>query len=180
MTDQPDQPRMSDEQRERMEQVDQVDVAVSYKRPGVLTFIGIVLFIQAAMAAVNAFTLWWNSDDAAYQQANALTENELLTAAGIEAVFAIAFFAVGWGIMTGWKWSRFAVALVYGVRLAISGWYILTTLGQGVHTNALVQVGVAIFVLWALYGHDKSDRYFEGIETPFGGQAGKTYETPGR
>ncbi len=150
-----EKPDLTKDQQAALQQME-----VSYKRPGLLTFIGVVLFIHSAVSFVNAIALFVNYDDPAYQAVTANSENELLTAAFVELAFGVLFFLVGAGIMSGWRWARLAVAIVYGFRLAVAAWYILTSLGTGVHTNALIQAGIAIFVLWILYGNDKSERFF--------------------
>lgn len=150
-----ERPELTKDQTAALQQME-----VSYKRPGVLTFIGVVIFIYSAVSFVNAIALFIHSDDAGYQAVTGASENELITAAVIEAAFGVLFFLVGAGIMSGWRWARLAVAVVFGFRLAVAAWYILTTLGSGVQTTALIQAGIAIFVLWILYGNDKSERFF--------------------
>jgi hypothetical protein len=155
MTDQPDRPEMTKDQREALQQME-----VSYKRPGVLTLIGVILFIEALVSAVNAITIFVQRDDAGFQAVTARTSGELATTAFIEAAFAIAFFLVGWGIMSGYGWARLVTAIVVGVRLAAVTWLLLTHLGGAVNTIGLIQAGIGIFVLWSLYGNDKSERFF--------------------
>ena len=114
MTDSPDMPEMTEQQKAAMAGAERVDVSVSYERPGVVTLIGIILFIQAAMAAGAAAALLINASDADHQGAFGVTENELVSAGVVEAVFAVLFLLVGWGIMTGWNGSRIAVAVCSG------------------------------------------------------------------
>ena len=38
----------------------------------------------------------------------------------------------------------------------------ITHVGGGLQWNAILSVGVGIIVLWALYGNEESDAYFEG------------------
>jgi hypothetical protein len=150
-----EKPELTRDQQAAIEQME-----VSYKRPGVLTFIGVVLFIYSAVSFVSAIALFIHADDAGYQTVTGASENELLTAAFVEAAFGVLFFLIGAGIMSGWRWARLAVAVVVGFRLAVAAWYVLTTLGSGVQTSALIQAGISIFVLWILYGNDKSERFF--------------------
>lgn len=157
-------PQLTEQQKAAMAGAERVDISVSYERPGVVTFVGIVIFIQAAIAAVSAVVLFLNAEESDYQSVLGQTENELITAAVVEAVLAVLLFLVAWGVMTGWAWSRIAVAIVFGLRLAASAWFLLTHLGGGINTNALIQAGIAIFVLWALYGNDRSDLFFRGRE----------------
>ena len=78
-----------------------------------------------------------------------------------EAIAAVLLLLVANGIMRGSSGIRLLVAIVqcFAMGLAI---YVLVVH----HTGGLVYRGVfslfvGVFVLWALYGNEESDRYFE-------------------
>lgn len=48
------------------------------------------------------------------------------------------------------------------IRVAVVGWWLITHIGGGLQWNAIINVAIALFVLWALYGNEDSRRYFEG------------------
>ena len=132
-------------------------------RPGVVTLVGIVVYINAAIAAVNAVGTFLNRNDAAWQSAYNASESELLTLAIIEGALAVLLFAVGSGVMAGVKWARLAVGVVVGLRLAALSWFMLTHLGNGAFTfSTVIALALGLFVLWALYGKDESEAYYEG------------------
>ena len=132
-------------------------------RPGVVTLVGIVVYINAAIAAVSAVQVFLNRDNAAWHRAYNATENELLWLAIIEGVLAVLLFAVGSGVMSGAKWARLAVGIVVGLRLAVLTWFMLTHLGAGAFTwGTMISLAIALFVLWALYGKDESTAFYEG------------------
>ena len=136
--------------------------AMAPSRPGVVTLVGIVVYINALIAAVTAVAVFLNRTDSEWQAAYG-SENELLTLAVIEGALAILLFAVGSGGMSGVKWARLAVGIVVGVRLAVLSWFMLTHLGNGAFTfSTVVALALALFVLWALYGKDESEAYYEG------------------
>ncbi len=83
------------------------------------------------------------------------------TAVG-EIIMAVLLFLVAAAIMSGAKWARLAVAIVLGIRMAVAVYWMIVHFGGGLQWNALLTVGIGIFVLWALYGNDASERYFEG------------------
>ncbi|MEA2057169.1 MAG: hypothetical protein U9O63_00480 [Actinomycetota bacterium] len=85
-----------------------------------------------------------------------------LTAASVSEPYAPSLFFVAWAIMGGAKWARLAVAIVIGLRMALAVYWMIVHFGGGLQWNALLTVGIGIFVLWALYGNDASERYFEG------------------
>jgi hypothetical protein len=132
-------------------------------RPGVVTLVGIVVYINAAIAAVTAIAVFLNRNDGAWQSTYGSSDNELLTLAIIEGLFAILLFAVGSGVMSGAKWARLAVAIVVGLRLAVLTWFMLTHLGAGAFTwGTVIAMALGLFVLWALYGKDESVAYYQG------------------
>lgn len=137
--------------------------AMAPSRPGVVTLVGIVVFINAVLAAVAAVAVFFNRDASDWQAAYRMTETELLWLAIIEGVLAVLLFLVGAGVMSGAKWARLAVGIVMGLRVAALTWYMLTHLGEGAFTWAtVISMAFALFVLWALYGNDRSQAYYEG------------------
>jgi O-antigen/teichoic acid export membrane protein len=131
-------------------------------RPGVVTLVGIVVYLWAALAAIEAIALFFNRNDDAWLLVYG--KDEIVIMALIQAVIAVALFAVGYGVMTGAKWARLALAIIVGLRLAALTWFMLITLGNGAFTwSALIGVAIGVFVLWALYGDDKSIAYYEGV-----------------
>ncbi len=130
-------------------------------RPGVVTLVGIVVYINAAIAAVDAVGTFLNRNDAAWQSAYNASESELLTIAIIEGALAILLFAVGSGVMAGVKWARLAVGVVVGLRLL--SWFMLTHLGNRAFTfSTVIALALGLFVLWALYGKAESETHYEG------------------
>jgi hypothetical protein len=133
------------------------------RRPGVVTLVGIVIFINAVLAGVTSVVVFFNRDAATWQDAYNMSQNQLLWLAVIEGVLAILLLLVGLGIMSGAKWARLAVGIVMGLRVAALTWYMLINLGQGAFTWAtVISLAFALFVLWALYGNDKSHDFYEG------------------
>lgn len=135
---------------------------ITARRPGVVTFVGVVLYIKAAVALVIGIAVLVERNDAEFLATTGRVSDELLTTAIIELIVAVLLFLVASAIMSGAKWARLAVAIVYGIRIAVAVWWMMTHLGGGFQWNAVLTVGVGIFVLWALYGNEESQRYFEG------------------
>ena len=54
------------------------------------------------------------------------------------------------------------MAVVVGLRIAVSVWWMITHFGGPLQGNAIVTLAIGIFVLWALDGIHKSDAYFAG------------------
>jgi hypothetical protein len=133
------------------------------ERPAVLTLVGIVLYIWAALAAAEAIALFFNRNDDAWLAVYG-DSDAVLVLALTSAVIAVLMFAVGSGIMAGAGWARIAVAIVVGLRLVTLFWYMLTHLGDNAFTwGTLISLGLGLFVLWALYGKDEAVAYFDGF-----------------
>jgi hypothetical protein len=49
-----------------------------------------------------------------------------------------------------------------GDRHAVAVYWMITHVGGGLQWNAILSVGVGIFVLWSLFGNAESNAYFEG------------------
>ena len=135
---------------------------LSVKRPGVITFIGIVLYIKAAIALVVGIALLVERNNSALLEATGRDGDYILGTAIGEFIAAALLFLVASAIMSGAKWARLATAIVVGLNMALVSWWMITHFGGGLQWRALLTIGLGIFVLWALYGNEQSDAYFEG------------------
>jgi len=133
-------------------------------RPGVLTFVGIVLYIKAGVAAITGVAVLLQRNDDPFQSATGQSADELLVAAIAEFVVAMLLFAAASGIMWGAPWSRLFVAIVLGIRLVVATYWLITHTGGGFQWSGVISAGIAIFVLWALYGNEQSQRYFAAYQ----------------
>jgi hypothetical protein len=139
-----------------------VTTTLSVKRPGVITFIGIVLYIKAAIALVVGIALLVERNNSALLEATGRDGDYILGTAIGEFIAAALLFLVASAIMSGAKWARLATAIVVGLNMALVSWWMITHFGGGLQWRALLTIGLGIFVLWALYGNEQSDAYFEG------------------
>ena len=132
------------------------------KRPGVVTFIGVVLYIQAFMAAVTAVVSIAFSDRLEDLTVNGveLSGNGIIASGIWEGIMAVILFAVGSGIMRGSRGYRMVVAIVEGVRIASSLGFMIFHHGGAYVEAGLVSIAISLFVLWALF-HERSDEFFE-------------------
>ena len=103
-------------------------------------------------------------NDAAFQSTTGQTADELLIVALAEFVVAMLLFAAASGIMWGAPWARLFVAVVLGVRLVVATYWLIAHTGGGIQWNAIISAGIAVLVLWALYGNEHSQRYFASYE----------------
>ena len=137
-------------------------MAGATRRPGPVTFVGVVLYIQAFIAAAFALVVFIERNNSDLQSVTGQSDSDLIVVAIVEAIIAVGLFLVASGIMSGAKWARELVAIVVGVRMVVAGWWMISHHAGGFLTAGLVTIGISIFVLWALYGHNESDAFYEG------------------
>ena len=133
-------------------------------RPGVVTFIGVILYIQAFLAAVAAVAmLIWRDDvlDFLEKEGSPLSDGAMTGTIIGEAIVAVLLFVVANGIMRGSKGMRLFVAIVQGISMGAAIYVLVAHHVGGMVYRAVFSLFVGIFVLWALYGNDESERYFE-------------------
>ena len=139
------------------------------RRPGVVTFVGVILYIQAALAAIAAVSLLiWRDDILDFlEREGSPTGGGLLngTVAG-EAITAILLFIVASGLMRGSNGIRLFVAIVQFLTMALALFILIAHNTGGYVYRAVFSLFVGVFVLWVLYGNDESDRFFEANERP--------------
>jgi hypothetical protein len=131
-------------------------------RPGPVTFVGIVLYIKAALAVAVGLALIFERDNGQLQSVTGQGRDFLVGTAVGELFAALVLFLVGAAVMSGGKWARLLVAIVVGLRLASAVYWMVSHTGGGLQWNALILTGLGVFVLWALYGNEESAAYFEG------------------
>lgn len=136
----------------------------SIKRPGVVTFIGVILYIQAALAAVAAIMAFAYksrlADAISAQSGVEFSGDNLIWLGVIEAVMAVVLFLVASGIMRGSRGYRAFVAIVEGFRMVTAFFYMLWHHDGPWIESGIVTLLIGAFVLWALY-HEKADEFFE-------------------
>lgn len=129
------------------------------KRPGVVTFVGVLLYIQAFLAAVGAAAAFYVLAVGEGSEAG-LTDTNLWTAGIAETVAFLILLAAAMNLMGGSRGARTFVAVVVGIRLALVVWVMLTHHTGGFLWNGIIAAAMSLFILWALYGHDASEAYF--------------------
>ena len=130
------------------------------QRPGVVTFVVVLLWIQAITSAVAGVVALAFRDNASVQETVNQTSSELLIYAIVELVIALIIALVALSLSGGSRGARLLVAIVQGVRIAASTWAIATHHAGGFMTTSIVTIAFGLFILWALYGNDKSEEFF--------------------
>ena len=134
------------------------------RRPGVVTFIAAILYIQAAIAVTATITmLIWRGPilDALEQEGSPLSSGAFTGTIIAEALSAILLAMVASGLMRGSKGIRLFVAIIQGFTMALAMYVLVAHHVGGYMYRAVFSLFVGVFVLWALYGNDESDEFFE-------------------
>ena len=137
------------------------------RRPGVVTFIGVILYIQAALATVAAISMViWRNDvlDFLEEQGSPLSEAGYTGTILGEAILAVLLFLVAAGIMRGSSGMRLFVAIVQCISMGFAVYILIAHHVGGYVYRAVFSLFVGFFVLWALYGHPESDEFFDTNE----------------
>jgi hypothetical protein len=132
------------------------------KRPAVVTFVGVLVWIQASVAAVSAVVAFWLRSDPDFQDRVGQSTDALVGFAIAEVFIAILLMVVASGLMSGTRSARAFVAVVMGLRVALAAWTMVTHHTGGLVVGAGMTILIAVLVLWALYGHAESEAYFGG------------------
>ena len=134
------------------------------RRPGVVSFIGVIMYIQGFLAAVAAVAmLIWRDDvlDFLEDQGSPLSDGAFTGSIIGEAIVAVLLIFVANGIMRGSKGMRLLVAIVQCISMGVAIYVLVAHHVGGYVYRGVFSLFVGVFVLWALYGNEESDRYFE-------------------
>ncbi len=137
---------------------------VPTRRPGVVSFNGVILNIQGFLAANAAIAmLIWRNDVLDYleQEGSPLSDGALTGTIIAEAIVAVLLIIVANGIMRGSSGMRLFVAIVQALSMASAIYVLVAHHVGGLVYRAVFSLFVGVFVLWALYGNEESDRFFE-------------------
>ena len=140
---------------------------VPTRRPGVVTFIGVILYIQGFLAAIAAVAmLIWRNDvlDFLEKEGSPISDASFTGTIIGEAIVAVLLILVANGIMRGSNTSRFLVAVVQAISMGMAIYILIAHHVGGYVYRAVFSLFVGVFVLWALFGNDESDRFFETNE----------------
>jgi hypothetical protein len=135
------------------------------RRPGVVTFIGIVLLIQAFLAAVEGVVLLAfrdNVQDFLAEYGESLSDASTTGAAIGTLIMALLLALAGFGILGGSRVWRLLTVIVVALRMAFAVYAMIVHPHGAFFTTGLVTLLIGFFVIWALYGHKESEEYFEG------------------
>jgi hypothetical protein len=135
-------------------------MSLPMERPGIVTLVGVVMYLQAALAAVTGAIVIATRDSASFQDATGNSANQLLTVGITEVVFAFIIGLLAFGIMNGNRLARALVGIAMVLRIGFSGYVAFTNHAAGVLTQTVVTIAVALFVLWALYWNNRSAEFF--------------------
>ena len=134
------------------------------RRPGVVSFIAVILYVQAGLAAIAGISLLiWRDDVLTWlEQENAPLTDGALTGTIIgEFIAAVLLFLAGAGLMRGSSGWRLVIAIVQSLAMALAVYTLIAHHVGGLVYRSVFTLFIGVFVLWALYGNDESDRFFE-------------------
>lgn len=130
------------------------------QRPGVISFIGYVMILQAAFGAVQgAVSIALRNEARVLDALGGVTSGQLLVAGSAALVMAAIFFFLGLGLLRGSRVSRGLVAAVQILHVMVAAWSMFTHHEGAWMFTGLLTVGVSVFVLWALF-NERSDAYY--------------------
>ena len=130
------------------------------RRPGLVTFIGVLIVIQGVFTAVEAIvSIAYRGNDRLERELR-LDSGDMLISGITYGIVAIVLLAVGIGLLQGSRFSRVLVAVVQAFNVAVVTWAMFVH-----HTGAYLLAGAiaiawALFILWALF-NERADEYFD-------------------
>lgn len=139
---------------------------IGERRPGIVTLVAILLYIQAAMALLAGFIGFLGRDDPEVQAAVGLESNQFIWLLVAEVVIALIVLIVAGGIMNGARWARWLVTIGMGIRLVQAALFAtLGGSGNGVLLAAVIYAVIPLVVLWAMWGNDRGEAWFHQMST---------------
>jgi hypothetical protein len=132
------------------------------RRPGVVTFIGVIMFIQATLTVVSGIVLVALSGEQRILDETSVDRTGLITAGIVSLVIGGIIFLVALSLLRGGKGARILVTIVQVIAVASAAWTMFTHHTGAFLFQGLITTAIAIFVIWALY-NERSEEYFDGL-----------------
>lgn len=132
------------------------------RRPGVVTFIGVIMFIQATLTVVSGIVLMALSGEQRILDETSLDRAGLITAGIVSLVIGGIIFLVALSLLRGGKGARILVTIVQVIAVASAAWTMFTHHTGAFLFQGLITTAIAIFVIWALY-NERSEEYFDSL-----------------
>ncbi len=133
------------------------------RRPGIVTFVGVILLIQAFLGLVEGIVLLAfrdNVQDFLAEYGDTLSDGTITGTAIGGLIAALLLGLAGFGILGGSRVWRLLTVLVVALRMAFSLYAMIIHPHGAYFTSGLVTLLIGFFVIWALYGHKESDEYY--------------------
>jgi hypothetical protein len=108
------------------------------KRPGGVTFVGILIIIAGVGGVINGITRWFQSD-----QPSALVVIAIIAT----LVIGIIYLLVAKGIFDGNRFSRFLVTIISALNLVIGGFGVIASI---ISFNGVALLVSLVQALWSL------------------------------
>lgn len=136
-------------------------MATGPKRPGVVTFIGVIIYISAFLSLVAGLIFLIFNGESTIQAQVGQGSDFLVWTGIVDLVIAAITFVVARGVMAGANWSRIFVVVVQAIRMAVAvaSMVVLEDVFYAVFTLL-----IGAFVVWALYGNERANEYFSELE----------------
>jgi hypothetical protein len=134
------------------------------RRPGIVTFVGVILLIQAFLGLIEAIVLLAfrdNVQDFLAEYGETLSDGTITGTAIGGLIAAVLLGLAGFGILGGSRVWRLLTVLVVSLRMAFALYAMIIHPHGAYFTSGLVTLLIGFFVIWALYGHKESDEYYQ-------------------
>lgn len=136
------------------------------ERPGVVTFVGVIVYIQSAISAVIAISMIsWRNDVLDYleREGSSVTGGVFNATIVAQAIIAVLLFVAANGVMRGRDGFRLFVAIVQGISMGAAAAGLIAHHDGGYVYHAEFSLLLGVIVLWSLYGNQEANRYFADI-----------------
>jgi len=129
-------------------------------RPGTVTFIGVLMMIQAAFSLAAGIVVIFIADNEQIEEATGLSKDALTTSGWATIVSSVIVGLVAGLILTGSRVGRALVAIAEGIAVVAAAYVMFTHHDGAFLFQGALTVAWAMFVLWALF-NERADAYFE-------------------
>ncbi len=130
------------------------------RRPGVITFIGVIMIIQAVLNGIGGIVSLALNTQTRILEETGLSSGDLVVSGIVSLVVAAIILLVALMLLGGSRGARILVTIVQVLAVAAAAYHMFAHHTGAYLFSGLITFAIALFVLWALY-NERSDEYFE-------------------
>jgi hypothetical protein len=135
-------------------------VAGRGRRPGIITFLVVLAWLNAIIAFVFGLVVIVQRNDLGLQRDAGFNATELTVTGTTALIHGVVVFLIGYFLLKGSNTARAVAAVLAALAIAGYVWALIVIADSQILVQAILGILFWVLILWILYGYEPSRRFF--------------------